>query len=85
MRGDLLTEARGLPEHALEYTKQEFYLHAFAGHPYGRPTVGTPASLTALTPNTLAAHHRQNWTPAHTVVAVVMMATSRPTPQRSSV
>ncbi len=71
VRSELLAEVRSLPEHTLEYTKQEFYNRAFAGHPYGRPTPGTQSSLAAVTPQTLAAFHRRNWTPAHTTVAVV--------------
>jgi zinc protease len=71
LREDQLTEIRSLPENNLEYIKQEFYVRAFAGHPYGRPTVGTEESVGALTTAELAAFHASNWKPERTVVSVV--------------
>jgi zinc protease len=71
LREDQLTEIRSLPENNLEYIKQEFYVRAFAGHPYGRPTVGTEESVAALGEKELAAFHSTNWKPERTVVSVV--------------
>lgn len=71
VRQDLLNEISTLPENNLEYIKQEFYLRTFAGHPYGRPTVGTQASISALTPEQLSAFHAAHWTPDRLVVSVV--------------
>ena len=71
LREDLLNEIRSLPENNLEYIKQEFYVAAYEGHPYGRPTVGTEESISAMTADDLAAFHAAHWLPERTVVAVV--------------
>jgi zinc protease len=70
LREDLLTEIRSLSEDNLEHIKQEFYVRAYAGHPYGRPTLGTAESVGSVTPQELAAFHAASWTPDRTVVAV---------------
>ncbi|MGQ0722056.1 MAG: M16 family metallopeptidase [Candidatus Eiseniibacteriota bacterium] len=71
LREDQLTEIRSLPENNLEYIKQEFYVRAYAGHPYGRPTIGTEQSVAAFGAKELAAFHATNWKPDRTVVSVV--------------
>jgi zinc protease len=71
LRGDLLDDIRSLPENNLEYIKQQFYVAAYDGHPYGRPTRGTEESLAAITVEDLRRFHRENWTPDRTVVTVV--------------
>jgi zinc protease len=71
LREDLLTEIRGLPEDNLEFIKQEFYVRAYPGHPYGRPTVGTEESVGNLETADLQEFHAAHWTPARTVVSVV--------------
>ncbi|MEZ5064647.1 MAG: pitrilysin family protein [bacterium] len=71
LREDLVNQARLLPENNLEYVKQEFYDRVFAGHPYGRPTFGSEASLSAITPAQLQAFHRGNWRPDRIVLSIV--------------
>ncbi|MGH2570455.1 MAG: M16 family metallopeptidase, partial [bacterium] len=71
LRADLLTEIESLAEDNLEYIKQEFYMAAYDGQPYGRPTCGTKQSIEGLDVETLASFHRASWTPDRTVVAVV--------------
>jgi zinc protease len=71
LREDLLTEVRALTEDNLELIKQEFYVRAYPGHPYGRPTVGTESSLRSITALDLTEFHRSAWTPDRVAVAVV--------------
>lgn len=71
LRTDVLDEIKRLPEINLEYLKQEFYTRAYAGHPYGRPTMGTTASVSAFTPEDLHAFHAAAFTPDRTIVSVV--------------
>ncbi|MDP6461175.1 MAG: insulinase family protein, partial [Gemmatimonadota bacterium] len=71
VREDLLTEIRTLPENNLEYIKQQFYVSAFEGHPYGRPTVGTEESISAISSDDLAAFHKAHWTADRVVVTLV--------------
>lgn len=71
VKSDLVDEIRRLEENNLEYIKQEFYRHAYAGHPYGRPTIGTEEVVQALTVADVQAFHAANWVPARTVVSIV--------------
>ena len=71
LRTDVLNEIRALTENNLEYIKQEFYVRAFRGHPYGRPTVGTEASVSAFTVEDLRRFHATHWAPDRTVVSMV--------------
>ncbi|MBZ0113293.1 MAG: insulinase family protein [Thermoanaerobaculia bacterium] len=71
VRQDLLSEIQTLPEDNLEYIKQEFYRRTYAGHPYGRPTVGTEESIGKISAADLAAFHKAQWTPNRTVVTLV--------------
>jgi zinc protease len=71
LREDLSTEIRSLPENNLEYIKQEFYDRVYAGHPYGRPTVGTEQTIGGLSIDALKKFHAANWTPDRFVVSVV--------------
>ncbi|MGD8394139.1 MAG: insulinase family protein [Candidatus Eiseniibacteriota bacterium] len=71
LREDLITTARQLEESNLELTKQEFYLRAYAGHPYGHATFGTETTLASITAQDLAAFHAACWTPDRVVVSVV--------------
>ena len=48
-----------------------FYADAFPGHPYGRPTQGTAASVAAITVEDLRAAHKAALTREHLRVAVV--------------
>ncbi len=43
----------------------------FGFHPYGRPSVGTPASIRAITRDDLAAFHDRYFTPNNAILAVV--------------
>lgn len=70
-RTSLLTEVRAIEEDQLELIKQDFYNRAYAGHPYGRPTVGTEASLKSLGPADLARFHAEHWQPAQCVISIV--------------
>jgi zinc protease len=71
LRDDLITRAKLLPENNLEYIKQEFYDAVYEGHPYGRETYGTEASLAGLGASELESFHRETWTPDRIVVSLV--------------
>jgi zinc protease len=71
VRAKLLTEIGAIEEDQLELLKQEFYVRAYAGHPYGRPTVGTRESIAAVSPHDLALFHESVWTPDRCVVVIV--------------
>lgn len=70
VKADTLDEIRTLPEDRLEFIKQEFYDRAYAGHPYGRPTIGTAAEIERLTLDQVKAFHRRVFRPERVVVAV---------------
>ena len=55
----------------LEYIKQEFYERIYRDHPYGRPTVGTEASISALTAGDVMEFHAATYTPDRTIVSIV--------------
>ncbi len=71
VRADLLTEIGAIEENQLELLKQEFYIRAYSGHPYGNPTVGTKESITSIRPSDLAKFHESAWTPDRCVIAIV--------------
>jgi zinc protease len=71
VRSDLVTEIRSLEENNLGLIKQEFYVAAYAGHPCGRPTLGTEEAVSGITAADLEVFHRTRWTPARTVVTIV--------------
>ncbi len=50
---------------------RRFFEEGFAGHPYGRPTSGTPESVAAITRDDLVALHRAIITRGRVKVAVV--------------
>lgn len=50
---------------------RRFFEEGFAGHPYGRPTSGTPESVAAITRDDLATMHRAVISRGHVKVAVV--------------
>ncbi len=71
VRADLLTEIGAIEENQLELLKQEFYVRAYAGHSYGRPTVGTRESIASIRASDLTALHGSAWAPDRCVVALV--------------
>ncbi len=71
VRTNLLTEIAAIEEDQLEQLKQDFYVRAYDEHPYGRPTVGTKATVGAITVDDLAAFHAKEWAPDRCVVSVV--------------
>ena len=50
---------------------RRFFEEGFAGHPYGRPTSGTPESVAAITRDDLVAMHRAIISRGHVKIAVV--------------
>lgn len=70
VKADTLDEIKTLPEDRLEFVKQEFYARAYAGHPYGRPTIGTADDVGRLTVDDVRAFHRAAFVPARVVLAV---------------
>jgi zinc protease len=66
----LLAEIDSIPEDNLEYIKQEMYRRVYAGHPYGRPTVGDRSTVEGLGREQVLAFHQANYTPDRTIVAV---------------
>lgn len=71
VRASLLTEINSIQEDQLELLKQEFYVRAYAGHPYGKPTVGTDSTIRSITPAELGAFHAANWAPDRCVLSIV--------------
>ncbi|MFT7624547.1 MAG: zinc protease [Myxococcota bacterium] len=65
-----LTEIASISEDNLEFIKQAFYGQAFAGHPYGRPTIGTAKTVGALTRDDVSAFHASSYRPDRITVAV---------------
>ncbi len=55
------------PWDALEH---EAFAAFFGGHPYGRPVLGTPATLEAIAPETLRRFHRDYYRPGNAVLVV---------------
>ena len=49
----------------------ELFSGAFAGHPYGRPVIGTPAVITGLTRETLVSFYRRHYMPEMFALVVV--------------
>ena len=50
---------------------RQLYGMVFAGHPYGRPVLGTPATLNAATQENLKAFNRRFYTPENMTLTVV--------------
>jgi zinc protease len=50
---------------------RQLYGMVFAGHPYGRPVLGTPATLKAATQNNLKAFNHRFYTPENMALVVV--------------
>ncbi|MCS6781688.1 MAG: pitrilysin family protein [Gloeomargarita sp. SKYBB_i_bin120] len=51
--------------------QQMLWQRCYSDHPYGRPILGTEASLARITPAVLQQFHRQHYHPANMVVVVV--------------
>ena len=66
----LLSEIDTLSEDNLELIKQEFYRFAYAGHPYGRPTIGDRSTVEAIAAADVRAFHAATWTPDRVTIAV---------------
>jgi len=67
---DQITEIETLFEDNLEYIKQEFYPLAFAGHPYGRPTIGTRKTVSTIKREHIVKFHALNFRPSRVVLAI---------------
>lgn len=59
VRGDLVELQRTVQDDAGDLAAQLTWQGLFPGHPWGRPTVGTPASVARLTPARLRNYHRR--------------------------
>ena len=50
---------------------RQLYGMVFADHPYGRPVLGTPATMNAATQDNLKAFNRRFYTPENMALVVV--------------
>ena len=70
-RESLLAEIAAISDDDLEKTKLTFYDLAYPGHPYGRPTVGTAATVRPLDTGDVRAFHAKNFAPNRLTIAVM--------------
>lgn len=67
----ILEEIRREQDNPARMMGEHLFDHAFRAHPYGRPVIGTPASVAALTRARLAAFHRRWYTPRNIALIAV--------------
>jgi zinc protease len=70
-RTALLSDLAQLRDDMYRYPMRLATMHAFVGHPYGMPTIGTEASLQAITSDDVRAWYRENLCRAPFVIGVV--------------
>ena len=71
MRDQFIVRARQGEEDPDQIASDTWMKRNFAGHPYGRPSEGTPASLTTITPDDLRAIHKTLFSRRGLKIAVV--------------
>src|SRR6185436_7693534 len=67
----VLEEMRLHEDNPRRFLSQRLWALAFAGHPYGRPIIGRPELIRALTPPTLRAFYRRHYQPESFSLVVV--------------
>ena len=71
VRQQMLTALRDRAQSPGAIAQDAFYKALYGNHPYGSPPEGTPASLNAITRAEIQEFHRQHYTAANAVVAIV--------------
>jgi len=67
----VLEEMRLNEDNPRRFLVRELYSNAFEGHPYGRPVIGTPDIITALSRDTLVSFYRRHYMPELFALVVV--------------
>src|SRR5438132_5586069 len=67
----VLEEMRLNEDNPRRYLVRELFSHAFEGHPYGRPVIGTADIITALSRDTLVSFYRRHYMPELFALVVV--------------
>jgi zinc protease len=67
----VLEEMRLTEDNPDRYLVRRVYELAYRPHPYGRPILGTPELISALTRSRLAAYYKKYYVPKHMVLVVV--------------
>jgi zinc protease len=67
----IFEEMRQTKDDPFRYASLLFYENLFAGHPYGRPVIGRPDALRALTLDQIETFYRTHYVPGNCVLAVV--------------
>ena len=71
VRSQLIDAAKRIPDDPDSYLPYLADSSLYAGHPYAARPTGTPASLASITPQALAAWHRQRFTKENLLLVVV--------------
>jgi zinc protease len=67
----VLEEMRLNDDNPQRFLGRQLFTAAFDGHPYGRPVIGRPELITALTRDTLLGFYRRHYTPETFALVVV--------------
>src|SRR5688572_27377956 len=67
----VLEEMRLNEDNPQRFLGRQLFAAAYEGHPYGRPVIGRPELITALTRDTLLAFYRRHYTPEMFSLVVV--------------
>lgn len=67
----VLEEMRLREDQQMPFLRRKVYEVVFAGHPYGRPVIGTPGAIGAVTREQLLAFYRRLYVPENFTLVVV--------------